>query len=81
MHPAYGAPAKKDSINKVEAVQRRPAMFTTGDYKRTSIVTAMIQQLKWQTLQSRRAYAQTMTMNRDHMGSRLQTHHKYQIYQ
>jgi len=49
------SPSKKDSINKVEAVQRRAAMFATGDYQRTSIVTAMLQQLKWQTLQSRRA--------------------------
>jgi hypothetical protein len=54
------SPSKKDSINKVEAVQRRAAMFATGDYQRTSTVTAMLQHLKWQTLKSRRAYAQTV---------------------
>jgi hypothetical protein len=64
MHPVFGAPAKKDSINKVEAVQRRAARFATGDYQCTSSVTAMLQQLQWQTLQSRRAYAQTVMMYR-----------------
>jgi hypothetical protein len=54
--------SKKDSINKVEAVQRRAAMFATGDYQRTSSVTAMLQQLQWQSLQSRRAYAQTVML-------------------
>ena len=58
------SPSKKDSINKVEAVQRRAARFATGDYQRTSSVTAMLQQLQWQSLQSRRAYAQTVMMYR-----------------
>jgi hypothetical protein len=58
------SPSKKDSINKVEAVQRRAARFATGDYQRTSSVTAMLQQLQWQTLQSRRANAQTTIMYR-----------------
>ena len=52
----------KDSINKVEAVQRRAARIATEDYQHTSSVTAMLQQLQWQTLQSRRAYAQTVMM-------------------
>ena len=60
----WSRPSKKDSINKVEAVQRRAARFATGDYQRTSSVTAMLQQLQWQTLQSRRAYAQTVMMYR-----------------
>jgi hypothetical protein len=60
----YGSPAKKTIINKVKAVQRRAARFATGDYQRTSSVTAMLQQLQWQTLQSRRAYAQTAMMYR-----------------
>jgi len=54
--------SKKDSINKVEAVQRRAARFATGDYQRTNSVTTMLQQLQWQTLQIRRAYAQTVMM-------------------
>jgi hypothetical protein len=48
----------------VEAVQRRAARSATGDYQRTSSVTATLQQLHWQTLQSRRAYAQTVMMYR-----------------
>jgi hypothetical protein len=58
------SPSKKDNINKVEAVQRRAARSATGDYQRTSSVTATLQQLHWQTLQSRRAYAQTVMMYR-----------------
>jgi hypothetical protein len=58
------SPSKKDSINKVEAVQRRAARFATGDYQCTSSVTAMLQQLQWQTLQSRQAYAQIVMMYR-----------------
>ena len=58
------SPSKKDSINKVEAVQRRAAKIATGDYQHTSSVTAMLQQLQWQTLQSRRAYAQTVMVYR-----------------
>jgi len=57
-------PSKKDSINKVEAVQRRAARFATGDYQRTSSVTAMLQQPQWQILQSRQAYAQTVMIYR-----------------
>jgi hypothetical protein len=57
-------PSKKDSINKVEAVQRRAARFDTGDYQRTRSVTVMLQQRQWQTLQSRRTYAQTLMMYR-----------------
>jgi hypothetical protein len=58
------SPSKKDSVNNVEAVQRRAARFATGDYQRTNSVTAMLQQLQWQTLQSGRAYAQTVMMYR-----------------
>ena len=55
---------QQKSINKVEAVQRRAARFDTGDYQRTRSVTAMRQQRQWQTLQSRRTYAQTLMMYR-----------------
>ena len=57
------SPSKKDSINKVEAVHVcRAARFATGDYQRTSSVAAMLQQFQWQTLQSWRAYDQTVMM-------------------
>ena len=57
--------SKKESINKVEAVQRRAARlkFATGDYQRTHSVAAMLQQLHWQTLQSRGVYGQTVMYN------------------
>jgi hypothetical protein len=64
MHPSYGEHLQADSINKVEAVQRRAARIVTGDYQRTSSVTAIPQHLQWQTLQSRRLYAQKMMMYR-----------------
>ena len=57
-------PAKKETINKIEAVQRRAARFATGDYQRTSSVTSMLRQLQWQSLQSRRETAQMTMMYR-----------------
>jgi len=50
-------PYTKQDINKTESVQNRAARFTTGDYRRTSSVTAMKEQLHWQTLQQRRHQA------------------------
>ena len=43
-------PANKDTVNKIEAVQRRAARFAIGDYQRTSSVKSMLQQLQWQNL-------------------------------
>ena len=40
------SPAKKKTIDKHEAVQRREARFATGDYQRTSSVTSRLQQLQ-----------------------------------
>jgi hypothetical protein len=57
-------PSKKESINKIEAVQRRATRFTTGDYRRRGSVTSMLQQLQWQTLQCRRETAQVIMMHR-----------------
>ena len=37
------------------AVQRKAARFVTRNYKRDSSVSTMIQQLKWQSLEKRRA--------------------------
>ena len=41
-------------INKVEAVQRRAAKCATRDYKYTSSVTAMLNDLNWRPLDQRR---------------------------
>jgi hypothetical protein len=46
--------AKKESISQIKAVQRRAARFASGDYRRTSSVTAMMKQLNWMTLEVRR---------------------------
>ena len=41
-------------INKLENIQRRSASFVKGDYRTTSSVTQMLQELGWQDLQSHR---------------------------
>ena len=47
-------PVTKSNIAKVESVQRRAARFCYNDYRRTSSVTSMLQELGWEDLQSRR---------------------------
>lgn len=47
-------PPTKDLKNKVESVQRKAARWVSNDWKRTSSVTTMLNNLKWQTLQQRR---------------------------
>ena len=44
-------PSTKDGIKQVEAVPRRAARFCKNDYRRTSSVTSMIQNLGWEDLQ------------------------------
>ena len=43
------------NINKIEAVQRRAARFVKNDFSRDSSVTTMLNTLKWQSLEKRRA--------------------------
>ena len=57
-------PATKTGINKVEAVQRRAARFCQNDYRRTSSVTSMIQNLGWEELQYRCEQCKTVMMYR-----------------
>ena len=45
----------KNLRDKLEAVQNRCARFVTGDWRRTSSVSAMVAHLQWQSLQERRA--------------------------
>jgi hypothetical protein len=47
-------PWTQTNISKIEAVQRRTARFTLGDYRRTSSVSSMLHQLKWDNLITRR---------------------------
>jgi hypothetical protein len=43
----------KQSIQKLEMTQRRAARYTTNNYTTTNSVNEMLQQLKWETLESR----------------------------
>ena len=48
-------PFAQKNITKVEMVQRRYVRFAMRDFRCTSSVANMLQQLKWITLQERRA--------------------------
>jgi hypothetical protein len=48
----------KQSIQKLEMTQRKAARYTTNNYTTTSSVNEMLQQLKWETLESRRTQIQ-----------------------
>ena len=48
------APHAQCYIDKLEAVQRRAARFTTGDFRLTSSVTKMLTTLNWDSLNYRR---------------------------
>ena len=54
----YGAaiwdPHTKEATDRVEMVQRRAARFVTNRYHRTQSVTALLEDLGWDTLQQRR---------------------------
>jgi len=54
MHSGISGPRLAMDINKLENIQRRSARFVKGDYRTTSSVTQMLQELGWQDLQSRR---------------------------
>ena len=47
-------PHTQRNVNKLEMVQRRAARFVKGDFDRTSSVTSMLADLRWNTLQERR---------------------------
>jgi hypothetical protein len=60
----YGAcawdPHNKNLIHDLEMVQRRAARYVTGNYSRASrepgSMTAILEQLKWQSLEERRQH-------------------------
>jgi hypothetical protein len=51
-------PHHRQSIQKLEMTQRRAARYITNKYTTTSSVNEMLQQLKWETLESRRTKIQ-----------------------
>ena len=57
-------PVTQKNIREVEMVQRRAARFVTGDYRTTSSVSKMLDQLQWTTLQERRKRAKVIMLYR-----------------
>ena len=57
-------PHTQANIKKIEMVQRRYVRFIFNDHRRTSSVAAMLNQLKWPTLQERRAQAKMLMIYR-----------------
>ena len=52
------SPSTEELKHRVEMVQRHAARFVKNDYRQTSSVTAMLKELKWDTLESRRTLFQ-----------------------
>ena len=48
------SPHTDQDIGKLESVQRRAARWVTRDYRQTSSVSTMLQDLNWRTLDQRR---------------------------
>ena len=48
------SPSTKELKHRLEIFQRHATRFVKNDYKRTSSVTAMLKELNWETLDSRR---------------------------
>ncbi|XP_072041438.1 uncharacterized protein [Amphiura filiformis] len=59
-------PYTKNSISKVENIQRQAARFVTNNYRRRESVTAMLRDLQWTSLESRRQAASLILMYRIH---------------
>ena len=55
-------PFSQDNIYKLEIVQRRAARYALNRYHNTSSVTSMLEDLKWDTLDSRRAKTQVLLL-------------------
>ena len=50
-------PDTKKDTDRLEMIQRRSARYVLNRYRNTSSVGSMLQQLKWQTLETRRKHA------------------------
>ena len=57
-------PLTAKNISAVEMVQRRTARFVTGEYRRTSSVSALIKTLGWHSLAHRRAMSRLTILYR-----------------
>ncbi len=59
-------PYTEQNISKLEAVQRRAARFVMRRYHNTSSPTAMLEDMKWPSLQNRRRAARLSMLYRIH---------------
>ena len=57
-------PHQQYLINNIEMVQRRAARWVKHDYRLTSSVSDMINDLQWTTLRKRRMYSRLIIFNR-----------------
>ena len=55
-------PYTQDYISKLKMVKRRAARYVTNRYWNTSSITAMLEHLEWETLETRRAKCQLTMM-------------------
>ena len=61
-------PNQKELINQIEMIQNRVARFTTNTYNRTTSITALIKDLKWDTLQNRRTASRLTVLHKARHG-------------
>ena len=61
-------PYTATNIQQLESVQRRAARFTMSRYRRTSSVGAMLEELNWEPLASRRRTARLVLFHKIHYG-------------
>jgi len=61
-------PYTATDIQQLESVQRRAARFTMSRYRRTSSVWAMLEELNWEPLASRRRTARLVLFHKIHYG-------------
>ena len=68
-------PHTNEHISKIEAVQRRAARFTVQRYRCMASVSAMIQHLKWESLERRRNAASLHLMYKIQNNLATNAHH------
>ncbi|XP_072028333.1 uncharacterized protein [Amphiura filiformis] len=57
-------PHTHPNITKLESIQRQAARFVMNDYSRENSVSAMLDELNWDSLQHRRAVSKVTMMHR-----------------
>ena len=70
-------PYTQDMVTKLESVQRRGARFVFNDYRWTSSVTNMLEQLDWSPLEHRRRTSRLSMLNKIAQGQVAIPAHKF----